>query len=156
MPDTPAVRAAMSDDRIVQQIVIVTDDIRIASTDCEEAEWEGGTSSAEIAAALVARDGLTTTEPGPLAVGGLTGLQLDVGLQAGWAGTCPQDPTTPAVPLVGTVMAEGDNRYRVIVLDRPDRGNIAILLYAHYAADFDAFVRDAMPIVESFEFDLTP
>ena len=155
-PDTPAVRAAVADNRIAQSMVIVTDDIRVATAECVEGKREGGTSAAEIADALRTRDGLATTEPLRVSVGGLTGLRFDVGLKPGWTGSCPQDPTTPAVTTVGAEMARGDDRERIIVLDKPGGGNIAILLYSDHAADFERFLAAAMPIVESLKLDFTP
>jgi hypothetical protein len=156
LPDTPATRAGLSNYVYVRSIVMITDDVRVASTDCQAGNWEGGTSAAEIAAALAARDGLETTEPISVTVDGLTGLRLDVGLEPGWTGTCPQDPTTPAVTIVANQMAKSDDRHRLILLDERDGGNIAILLYADHAADFEPFLAAAMPIVDSIDFAKVP
>ena len=156
LPDTPATRAGLSNYRYVRSIVVITDDVRVASTDCQQGKWEGGTSAAEIAAALATRDGLETTEPISVTVGELVGLQIDVVLEPGWTGTCPQDPTIPAMPTVGTQMAQGDDRHRLILLDEPDGGNIAILVYAEGSSEFEPFLAAAMPIVVSMDFVVVP
>ncbi len=158
LQDTLATRAGLSNYRYVRSIVVITDDVRVASSDCQPGKWEGEgvTSATEIAAALAAREGLETTEPISVTVGGLLGLQLDVGLEPGWTGSCPQDPTIPAVPSVANQVAQGDDRHRLILLDEPDGGNIAIMLYADHAADFEPFVAAAMPIVDSIDFVVVP
>lgn len=68
----------------------------------------------------------------------------------------PQDPATLAVPTSAPQRPEGTTDTRVIVLDRPTAGNIAILLYAYHVADFEDFLAAAMPIVESLEFEPAP
>lgn len=61
--------------------------------------------------------------------------------------TCPGDPATLDLP---------DTRTRVILLDTPDRGALFINVGSLHSADQAAFLAEAMPIVRSFEFDLTP
>jgi hypothetical protein len=153
LPDTPATREGLSNDRYVRSIVIMTDDVRVGSMNCQAGKWEGGTSAAEIAAALAAREGLEMTEPISVTVGGLLGLQLDVGLEPGWTGSCPQHPTIPALPIVANQVAQGDNRHRLIILDKAQGGNIAILVYSEDSSEFEPFLSVAMPIIDSIEFD---
>ena len=45
-------------------------------------------------------------------------------------------------------------RTRVILLDVPGRGVIVIFVGSLHSADFEAFLAEVMPIVESFQFDL--
>jgi hypothetical protein len=110
---------------------------------CEAWEKTQGTA-AERAAFLVASDAFVVSEPVDVTIGGLTGKQLDVRLDPDRpAATCPGDPPTADI---------GDQRTRVTYLDTPS-GIIAIAVGSKYSADHDAFLADAMPIVESFEFD---
>jgi hypothetical protein len=111
---------------------------------CEAWEKTRGTA-AERAAFLVASDAFVVSEPVDVTIGGLTGKQLDVRLDPDRpTATCPGDP--PTVDL-------GDQRTRVTYLDTPS-GIIAIAVSSKHSADHDAFLADAMPIIESFQFDL--
>ncbi|HSL77437.1 MAG TPA: hypothetical protein VK867_10860 [Candidatus Limnocylindrales bacterium] len=112
---------------------------------CEAWEKTPGTA-AERAAFLVASDAFVVSEPVDVTIGGLTGKQVDVRLDPDRpTATCPGDPA--AVDL-------GDQRTRVTYLDTPS-GIIAISAGSKYSADHEAFLADAMPIVESFQFDLS-
>jgi hypothetical protein len=95
---------------------------------------------------LASQDGFAKTGPIPVTVGGLTGQQITLVPEAGWT-TCL--PTTGIAEAV-TARTEG---YRYIVLDTPGGGTLEIILFA--PSDFDAFAAEAMPVVESFEFDLS-
>lgn len=112
---------------------------------CKAWEPTQGTA-AERGAFLVASDAFVVSEPVDVTIGGLTGKQLDVRLDPDRpTATCPGD--SPPVDL-------GDQRTRVTYLDKPS-GIIAISVNSKYSADHDAFLADAMPIVESFEFDVS-
>ena len=76
-------------------------------------------------------------------VGGLTGKRFDVRTNPDWDGTCPGD--SPASDYA-------DGRTRTFLLDVPGRGVIVIFLGSLHAADHEAFLAKAMPIVESFDF----
>ena len=114
---------------------------------CDAWEDNLGTTAAEIVADVVANDALATSEPVDVTIGGLTGKQIDVQLDPGWTESCPGDP--PGFDLK-------DGRARGILLDTPDRGVIVIFLGSLHSAGHEAFLAEAMPIVESFQFDLTP
>ena len=47
-----------------------------------------------------------------------------------------------------------DYRGRFVFLDMPGGGKLLIIVESVHAADFETFVAEAMPIVESFQFDL--
>ena len=112
---------------------------------CEAWEKTPGTA-AERAAFLVASDAFVVSEPVDVTIGGLTGKQVDVRLDPDRpTATCPGDPA--AVDL-------GDQRTRATYLDTPS-GIIGIAVGSKYSADHDAFLADAMRIVESFQFDLS-
>lgn len=116
---------------------------------CKAWEPTQGTA-AERGAFLVASDAFVVSEPVDVTIGGLTGKQLDVRLdQNRPTATCPGD--SPPVDL-------GDQRTRVTYLDTPSgtpAGIIGIAVGSKYSADHDAFLADAMPIVESFDFDVS-
>ena len=112
---------------------------------CEAWEESRGTA-AERVASLVASEAFVVSEPVDVTIGGLTGKQVDVQLDPGWTETCPGDPPTSDL---------SDVRNRVTYLDTPDRGVIAIAAGSRHAAGHEAFLAEAMPIVESFEFDLS-
>jgi hypothetical protein len=117
---------------------------------CEPAEDNQGATAAEMVAAAVANDALAVSGQVDVEIGGLTGKQFDVRLDPDWTGTCPQrsdDPPTKDI---------GDTRVRAILLDTPGAGVIVIFIDSWTSADSEAFFAGAMPIVESFDFDLTP
>ena len=112
---------------------------------CEAWEKTQGTA-AERGAFLVASDAFVVSEPVDVTIGGLTGKQLDVRLDPDRPiATCPGDPPTVDV---------GDQRTRATYLDTPS-GIVAIFVNSKHSADHEAFLADAMPIVESFEFDVS-
>jgi hypothetical protein len=166
LPDTPANRVAATSGEVVQSIVIVPH-VDLATDTCEPPIGRAGLSAAQITDALAGRDGLVAGEPVSITISGLAGRQLDVALEPGWTGTCLQEPTVPAVPLVNSWKAHGEGRLRLVILDTPDcgetveqgptcasGGNITIVLEAVQASEFETFIADAMAIVESFAFDL--
>jgi hypothetical protein len=115
---------------------------------CEEAEDNIGLTAADKVAALLAAEVLAVSGVTDVNIGGLTGKQFDVRRNPDWTGTCPGDSSLP----------EGvdpeDERTRGLLLDAPGRGVIVIFMYSKSSAGHDAFLAEAMPIVESFEFDL--
>ena len=114
---------------------------------CDAWEDNQGATAAEIVAAVVANDALATSEPVDVTIGGLTGKQIDVQLDPAWTETCPGDPPT---------LDLGDMRGRGILLDTADRGVIVIFLGSLHSAGHEAFLAEAMPIIESFQFDRNP
>jgi hypothetical protein len=58
---------------------------------CKALEANEGATAAEMVADLVANNALAT-EAVDVAIGGLTGKQVDVRLDPGWTGSCPGDP----------------------------------------------------------------
>jgi hypothetical protein len=109
---------------------------------CKALENNRGTA-AEMAAAVAANEILVVSDVVDVTVGGLTGKRFDVRTDPAWDGNCPGDPP-------GSDYADG--RTRVFLLDAPGRGVIVIFLGSLHAAGHEAFLAQAMPIVESFEF----
>jgi hypothetical protein len=112
---------------------------------CDAWEDHPGTTVAETVSSLVATEAIDTSEPVDVTIGGLTGKQVDIRLDPDWTETCPGDPPTFDL---------GDTRFRLILLDTPDRGAMFINVGSLHSADHEAFLAEAMPIVESFQFDL--
>jgi hypothetical protein len=108
---------------------------------CESWEDNRGATAAEMAAAVTANEALETTGLVDVEIGGLTGKQFDVRIKPDWTEACPGDP--PGLDL-------GDMRSRGILLDAPGRGVLVIFVGG---TDFEAFLAEAMPIIESFEFE---
>lgn len=111
---------------------------------CDAWEDNTGATATEMVTAMVANDALAMSEPIDVTIGGLTGKQFDVRLDPGWTEKCPGDP--PALDLA-------DTRTRGFLLDTPDRRVIVIFVASLHSEGHEAFLAEAMPIIESFQFD---
>jgi hypothetical protein len=116
---------------------------------CDEVGETEGSTAAELANSLVVNEALVTSEPVEITIGDLTGTRVDSHLDPDWTGSCPPKPDDPPAK------DYKDYRGRFIFLDTPD-GKLLIIVDSVHAADFETFLAEAMPIVESFQFDLTP
>jgi hypothetical protein len=112
---------------------------------CDAWEDHRGATAAEIVASLMATEAIATSEPIDVTIGGLTGKQVDLRVDPAWTETCPGDPPT---------LDLADTRTRVILLDTPETGVMFINVGSLHSADHEAFLAEAMPIIESFEFDI--
>jgi len=143
-PDTPANQAEFA------RSGETADGIFMGSIDspyfvCQGLENNRGTA-AEMAAAAAANEILVVSNVADVTVGGLTGKRFDVRINPDWDGNCPGDP-----PGSGYL----DGRTRGFLLDVPGRGVLVIFAGSLHAADHEAFLAEAMPIIESFEFDMS-
>lgn len=113
---------------------------------CESAEDNIGLTASDKVAAMLTAEVLTVSGVTDVNIGGLTGKQFDVRRNPDWTGTCPGDSGLPegVDPL--------DERTRGLLLDVPGRGVYVIFIYSISSAEHDAFLAEAMPIVESFDF----
>jgi hypothetical protein len=76
-------------------------DPTIASRDCDESSEPGvGRSVGDLVVWLGSAPGLAVTEPTPVTVGGIEGMQLDIEIDPEWKRTCPFSEKLPAVPLI--------------------------------------------------------
>jgi hypothetical protein len=113
---------------------------------------EVGTSALEVATWVANHPAIATEAPSPVEVAGLTGYLLDVSLADTWRESCPGGPA--AVWLFEDLYLRDQNKYpesatmRLILLDLPDDGSVLIAIDG---TQVDA----AMPVVRSFEFDLS-
>ena len=111
-----------------------------------------GTSALEVATWVANHPAIATEAPSPVEVAGLTGYLLDVSLADTWRESCPGGPA--AVWVFEDLYLRDQNKYpehatmRLILLDLPDGGSV---LVAIDGTQVDA----AMPVVRSFEFDLS-
>jgi hypothetical protein len=165
-PDTDENRARTQAGGFPETFLYVLPNFAVAAEDCEEAAAAGvGLTATDIVGALATRPGLTTGEPVPVAIGGLSGQQIDLSVAPDWTGTCPQFGTS-FVPLVyssgfahwGAVPGE---RFRIIVLDVAGlpsgmHATVMIFVYSANAAVWDDHLAASMAVVGSFEFDTTP
>lgn len=73
----------------------------IASRNCEESSEPGvGRSVSDLVAWLENAPGLVVSEPAPVTIGGLEGMQLDIEIDPTWKGTCFFSEDLPAVPII--------------------------------------------------------
>jgi hypothetical protein len=108
---------------------------------CEALENNVGTAAERVAAAA-ANEVLAVSDVVDVTRGTLSGKRFDVRANPDWKGACPGDP--PGLDLQ-------DQRARVFLLDRPG-GVIVIIVGSLHAAGHEAFLAQAMPVVESFDF----
>jgi hypothetical protein len=126
-------------------------DVRAREGCADDVDASAGTSAIELATWVSDHPGTATGGPSPVEIGGLEGYQLDVSIADTWQKSCPEMEGRPFVPLLDGVFLWQGGWYatsRLILLDLPDGGNVLI------AIDEDQ-LNDAMPVVRSFEFDLS-
>ena len=96
-----------------------------------------------------------------MTIGGLTGKRIDIGMTSNWTRTCDGYTSVPLIkyPYEGSSwVAVPGERFRLIVLDVPASaggGTILVTVYSRQPGDFASYVTTAMPVVNSFNFDLT-
>jgi hypothetical protein len=165
VPDTNENRAGTKDGGY-PTFLYVFPNMSVAAEDCEAAAAPGvGLAASDIVSALATRPGLTAAGPVPVTIGGLTGQQVDLSVDPGWTGTCPQFGPS-FVPLVYSPDfvhwgAAAGERFRIIVLDvagLPSGMHAAVMIFVYSAdeAAWDDHLSASMAVVESFEFDTTP
>ena len=117
-----------------------------------------GRSADELVNWITSHPGLVSTTPQTVTIGSLTGQWVDIEVAPTWTKTCPGDPN-PNVGLYTAALGDGyinwgfsTDRERHIFLDLGD-GNVAVIVISTLdKANFDSFVAQAMPIVETFKF----
>lgn len=136
-------------------------DPSIASQDCEETAEPGvGRSGSDLVAWLEAAPGLAVSEPTPVTIGGLEGVQLDLQIDPSWTRTCFFSEGLPAVPLIfrgsdlgGYHMAiVPDQWMRWYILDSDDGVIILDLEDNPGGLSHDDLVRTGSEIAESYVF----
>ena len=145
-PDTPANEAEFALSGGVAQHMFMGIVDTPEGLICDGIGTEGSTA-AELADSLVANEALVTSEPVDVTIGDLTGTRVDAHLDPDSTGSCPPNPDNPTQDYT-------DYRGRFIFLDIPGGAKLLMIVDSVHAADFEAYVAEAMPIVESFRFDL--
>jgi hypothetical protein len=110
-------------------------------------------SPAAIAAWLADHPGLVVSTPAPVAIGGLSGVMVDLSVDPAMV-ACSGLFVDFNVDLNDAHVAAlaGERRARYILLDRGDGQMLLITIDASDKATWDAALADAMQIVDSFEF----
>jgi hypothetical protein len=145
-PDTPQNRATMAQGGYPPYILIMPRP-RISPSACagDTTPNPVEVDAAGFAEYVASREGIAVTDPIPVTVSGLSGLQVDVTFEPAWTG-CFRDMPSDAFP-------GRPNGIRYIILDEPVDGSLMISLLSP-PTDVDRFLGAAMPVVESFQFDL--
>jgi hypothetical protein len=149
-PDTPANKAEFGLSGKTAQSIFMGIVDTPGDLVCDGVGETHGSTSAELVDSLVANEALVTSKPVAVTIGDLTGTRVDAHLDPDWTGRCANNPGGPPTK------EDKDYRGRFVFLDIPGGGKLLIIVDSAHAADFEAFVADAMPIVESFQFHLTP
>lgn len=141
----------------------VYDGVAAASGDCEARPQDGLDRSPDaIAAWFGAHDGLETTEPAAVTVGGLDGVVLDLQLAAGYAAGCPYEgyEGVPMVPmLIGVAPSDiehvvlGETVTRLYLLTG-ENGRVLAIEVSDVPGGMDLAELDA--IVDDFAFSIEP
>ena len=117
-----------------------------------------GKLSTDLATWIRGRPGLVTSNPRLAEVGGLHGIELDLGIVDTWTASCPFANGAPTVPLFVGKGAElrwvsaGSERLRLSLLDVPGGGTVVVDIDAFEGQLMDGLVARATPIVQSFKF----
>jgi hypothetical protein len=146
--------------------VDIMTDRSVMAADCSLGPQAGiGRTAKDIVGALSRRQGLATAREGTIAIGGLPGHEIDLGIAADWKGSCDwwDDPKAPVVPLVGTfdeknqwlytAVTKGE-RYRYVVLDVPGGRNVVIAITVVAPERFQDVIEPAMDIVKGLRFSV--
>jgi hypothetical protein len=150
-PDTPANQAEYGlSKQKAQEIVLATTVQNNMFAICDATGLLPGGTAAQVIDALVANEALSTTQPVDVTIGGLSGRQVDVQLSPDWTSKCQLSADDPPT------YDYKDARNRVLMLDSPDGRTIGISISSRHSSDFEAFLADAMPVVESFQFEVGP
>jgi hypothetical protein len=111
-----------------------------------------GRTVTDLATWLRSVPGLITTEPTAITVDGHSGLSLEVRLDPAWTKPCDGE-TEPLVTYFNPGIAVGpDQRERLILVDLGDGDVVAIEVWTRGATTFDAFIPEAMSVIDSFSF----
>ena len=131
-----------------------------ATEDClEEGNVPGvGLGAQDLADWLVGHRGLIASQPESRTIGRHTAVSLTIEGRSDWTGTCDEANPFVAVPIF---FATGGGyhwalpigeKYQVTLIDLSGDATVAVMVDAADEAEFEAFVAEAMPIMDSFEF----
>jgi hypothetical protein len=116
-----------------------------------------GRTPAAYAAWLATLPGLVVSTPLGVTIGGLGGIAVDVSMVPGWKPTCAIGVYTLSASGAENggwstrLWLNGTDRARYVFLDRGDGTTLVMALEAPGNV-WDAFLADATPVIDSFEF----
>jgi hypothetical protein len=136
-------------------------DVQAAMQDpaCTTKPEAGVASDAKSLAGWVsARPGLTTTEPQPVTIGGLSGYEVEASIKESWTSSCPFANGAPSVSLLanesGTIrwVIFGTEKVRLAFLDNPGGGTVTVNTSATDGSIYPGLVNEVGPVIASMEF----
>ena len=99
-------------------------------------------------------NGLVTTAPTPITIDGHPGQWLDLRRNPTWTKTCEGSGAEALVTFLNPGIAVGDDqRVRLILLDLGDGDVVATGVWTRDQATLDAWIPEAMQVIESFQFE---
>ena len=107
----------------------------------------------DLVAWLQTVSGLVTTEPTPITIDGRSGQTLDISLDPTWTATCEGESERLLTYLNPGLAVGEDQRVRLILLDLGESDVVAIGVWTRDQSTFDAFIPEAIQVVESFRFE---
>jgi hypothetical protein len=110
-----------------------------------------GRTPAALASWLKGLPGVVATTPALITVGGLSGMTLDLSMKPTWTHSYCNSPN-PSVRTLNELDVAGTTHERIILLDAGSGGTLLVEIDAPDKATFDAFVVDAMQVVNTFQF----
>jgi hypothetical protein len=158
---------ARTDDPVVDlyggNAIQVTSNVAAAAQNCDERAEPGvGRTAQAFALWLAGLPAVRSPGPRPTTLGGLTGFVIDAQLAPTWTGSCPFGagsliPVTiagdPAQFRRQRAILPAGVSIRLYILDRPDGGNIAILVSdIPDGISFADYLVAATPVVGSMHF----
>ena len=140
-------------------------DMRVASgaQGCPEEPALGrGHRALDLVQAYESDDRLVVTTPRRIAVGGLHGSVINVGVAPGWKLDCPFMKGVPSVPLFvdDNVPDEpafwgvsGPERLRLMILDDGQGSNVIVMLDSTKGKTLDQLQATTRPVLDTFRFE---
>lgn len=116
-----------------------------------------GQTVTALTAWLTSHEGLVTTQPEPVSIGGLQGAYIDISLDPGWTVTCSFSDDMPVVPFI---IGGGVSSLHHVILPgfverlyllEFDGGNVVIEVGPE-GGSLSGYLEHVMPIIESLEF----
>lgn len=147
-PDTPANEAEFARNKNLAQVIFMGIVDTPALGICGQVGDTHGSTAAELVDSLLKGEGLVTSNAVDVTIGGLTGMRVDAYLDPAWTASCTAGSDAPPTS------EQKDHRGRYVFLDLPTGAKLLIIVESVQAADFDAFLANAMPIVESLQFNV--
>jgi hypothetical protein len=111
-----------------------------------------GRSVADLTSWIRTLPGLVSAAPTAITIDGHPGQAIDIRLDPSWKKKCAGDTEPKLTFLNPGIFIGPGQRERMILLDLGGGDVIAIGLWTRDQAVFDAFIAEALPIVESFRF----